>query len=242
MIICTNCNTPNSPESRFCISCGQTLAGQVAGSGETAVSPTNFMRRQLGIATARLLIALLLIWLLRSILVNLSFVEGLLIPEVPFAVEQLITFIAYAAAFVLLIGYTQTVRIGWASAFPSLASLTPALVGIIYVVLLSLAYRALLPVIIELVDDPRDFILALRVILVILAIILLSWAGKVIYDALPGWLGSIRMDTPKVDSGQRACLHCGLLNQAAMSYCGYCGHALKSDTEVASDKTMESPA
>jgi hypothetical protein len=185
------------------------------------------MRRQLGIATARLFIALLLIWLLRSILVNLSFVEGLLIPDVPFAVEQLITFIAYAAAFVLLIGYTQTLRTGWALAFPSLASLTPALVGIIYVVLLSLAYRALLPVIIELVDDPRDFILALRVILVILAIILLSWAGKVIYDALPGWLASIRMGTTQANDGQMACLHCGRLNQATMSYCGYCGHALK---------------
>lgn len=232
MITCLNCNTPNSPESRFCISCGQTLAGQVAGSGETAVSATSFMRRQLGIATARLLITLLLIWLLRSILINLSFVEGLRIPDFPFTIEQLITFIAYAVAFVLLIGYTQTLRTYWTPAFPSLASLTPALVGIIYVVLLSLAYRALLPLITNLVDDPRDFILALRVVLVILAIILLSWAGKVIYDALPGWLGSIRMDTPKADDGQRACLHCGRLNPAAMKYCGYCGQALKPETEA----------
>jgi uncharacterized membrane protein YhaH (DUF805 family) len=44
---------------------------------------------------------LLLVWLLQTILVNLSFVEGLRLPNIPFTMAQIITFIAYLIAFML---------------------------------------------------------------------------------------------------------------------------------------------
>jgi hypothetical protein len=195
-------------------------------SSPTFTPSSSFHRRQLGVATGRLFIALILVWLFRSILVNLSFVEGLILPDVPFTAPEIITFLAYLIAFVLLLGYTQTLRSHWAAAYPQLASLTPALVVIIYVILLSFAYRALLPIILTLADDPRDFVLALRVVLAVLALILLFWAGKVIYDALPAWLSGIRFDTPTVQEAQVTCLNCGQINPASMSYCGRCGQPL----------------
>jgi hypothetical protein len=224
MITCPNCQAQNEAGSRFCISCGHDLSG-VPAEGSTAVAQTGLYRRYLGVSTGQFLIALLLVWLLRSILVNLSFVEGLRLPDIPFTMAQIITFIAYLIAFVLLVIYADALRSHWPRAFPRLASLTPALTVIIYVILLSLAYRALLPVILSLVDDPGDFILLLRVALTVLALVLLGWAGKVVYDALPGWLSTIRFTVPQVESAEVACLNCGHLNVSGMKFCNHCGQA-----------------
>lgn len=226
MINCPNCHTQNEPNSRFCINCGYVLTDIQSANPAAAANPTQLHRRYLALVTGRVVIALFLIWFLRSILLSLSFVEGLFIPEIPFSVEQIITFFAYLVAFFLLIGYSQTLRTYWAPAFPSLASLTPALLVVIYVILLSFAYRALLPILLVLVDDPGDVVLALRVILTVLAISLLVWAGKVIYDALPGWLGSIRFDSQAVVMGTSSCAHCGKTNPTDHQYCGYCGQVL----------------
>ncbi|MBK8904574.1 MAG: zinc-ribbon domain-containing protein [Anaerolineaceae bacterium] len=225
MITCPNCQTQNESGSRFCISCGHDLSNEAAGGG-TAVAHTGFYRRRLGVSIGQTVIALLLVWLLRSVFVNLSFVEGLTLPDVPFTVAQIITFIVYLIAFFLLVNFVNTLRSHWPNAYPRLAALTPALTVVIYVMLISLAYRALLPVIIDLADDPSDFVLVLRVILTVLALALLGWAGKVIYDALPGWLAGIRLGATQGESGEVACLNCGRLNTAAMHFCGHCGHEL----------------
>jgi hypothetical protein len=116
-------------------------------------------RRLLGIVTSRLVIGLLLVWLIRTILINLSFVEGLRLPEVPFAVEAIITFVAYVIVLILLLGYAQSLQSLWPRAFPRLASLTPALTAIIYVLALSAAYSVLVPLITSLVNDAADFVL-----------------------------------------------------------------------------------
>lgn len=227
MVTCPNCQTQNESGSRFCISCGHDLSNEVVGGG-TAVVHTGFYRRHLGVSTGQIMIALLLIWLLRSIFVNLTFVEGLTLPEVPFTAAQIITFIAYLVAFVLLINFVSTLRTHWPIAYPRLASLTPALTVIIYVMLISLAYRALLPLILDLVDDPGDFVLVLRVILTVLALILLAWAGKIVYDALPSWLSSIRFGATQDEIGDIACLNCGRIQTAALQSCAHCWHVLTS--------------
>lgn len=229
MINCPACQALNEPNSRFCINCGQVLPGnQMA---EPSSNPSLVYRRYLAIATARVVIALFLVWFLKGVLLNLSFIEGLIIPSIPFSAAQMINLIAYLVAFVLLVGFTQTLRSYWALSFPTLANLTPALLVIIYVVLLSIVYQALLPILVELINDPRDFVLALQVTLAILAVILLAWVGKIIYDALPGWLGSIRFDTPNAASNNLICAHCGKVNPGDHQYCGYCGQALFSTPE-----------
>jgi hypothetical protein len=212
----------NESGSRFCINCGQDLGDMVTESSIT-VSPTGPYRRYLGVTTGQFLIALLLVRLLRSILVNLSFIEGLRLPDVPFTVVQIITFIAYLVAFVLLVIYADALRSHWPRAYPRLAPLTPALTVVIYVVLISLAYRAVLPIILSLVDDPGDFVLLLRIALTVWALVLLSWAGKVVYDAPPGWLSGIRFSVPIGEHAEVARLNCGRLNPSRMKFCGYCG-------------------
>lgn len=228
MISCPNCQSLNEPNSRFCMSCGQTLAdAQVA--NPAARNPIQGYRRSLFIATGQTVIALFLVWFLRGVLTSLSFVEGLIVPEVPFSAAQIITFIAYLIAFFLLVGYAQTLRAYWALAFPALRSLVPALLVIIYVVLLSFAYQALRPILVELMDDPRDFVLALRVVLTILSVALLAWAGKAIYDALPGWLGGIRFETSPAAYGGLTCTNCGQTNPVGHQFCGYCGQSLTTE-------------
>lgn len=231
MFTCPNCQTQNESGSRFCISCGHDLSNEVVGGG-TVITNTGFYRRHLAVSTAQVMLALLLIWLLRSIFVNLSFVEGLTLPEVPFTAAQIITFIAYLVAFVLLLNFVSNLRTYWPNAYPHLAFLTPALTVIIYLVLISLAYRALLPVILDLVDDPGDFVLVLRVLLTVLALILLAWAGKIVYDALPGWLSGIHFGTTQGEIDDIACLNCGRIQTAALQTCAHCGHALTSQGAI----------
>mgnify|MGYP001205420963 CR=1 FL=1 len=232
MVNCPNCRTQNEPNSRFCISCGCVLTEVRSSNPAATTNPTQVHRRYLALATGRIVIALFLIWFLRGILLSLSFVEGLFLPGTQFSIEQIITFFAYLVAISLLIGYSQTLRTYWTPAFPSLASLIPALLVVVYVILLSFGYRALLPILLVLVDDPSDIVLALRVILTVLAISLLIWAGKVIYDALPGWLGSIRFDSQAVVAGTGTCTNCGRSNPTDNQYCGYCGQVLIQTTTL----------
>lgn len=232
MISCPNCQALNEPNSRFCIGCGQTLAG-VRAANPTAKNPTQGYRRNLFVATGQTVIALFLVWFLRGVLTSLSFVEGLVVVDIPFSAAQVITFIAYLIAFFLLIGLAQTLRAYWPLAFPALRSLTPALLVIIYVVLLSFAYQALRPILVELLDDPRDFVLALRVVLTILSVGLLAWAGKAIYDSLPGWLGEIRFETPSGAYSGLICANCGQTNPADHRFCGYCGQTLTAEADAA---------
>lgn len=230
---CPNCNTVNDPASQFCINCGQTLPR--TGSMSPAARPLAHSQRQLlGIVTGRFVIGLLLIWLLRGIVVNLSFVEGLRIPEVPFTAAEMLTFIAYVIILVLLFGYLQSLRALWPRAFPRAVAVLPALTAVIYVIALSAIYTVLTPLIINLVDDPADLLLALRFILLILALALLGWAGKIIYDALPDWLRSIRFAVPSGGEAEVACLYCGRLNPGSLTFCGYCGHSLSGQNEAAS--------
>lgn len=222
---CPNCNTVNDSGSRFCISCGEPLlisADSPAASQPFARSP----RHLLGIVTARVLIGLLLVWILRAILINLAFVETLRFPEVPLTAPQLVTMLTYLVAIVLLLGYARSLRSLWAQAFPKAAAFAPALTAIIYVLVLSAVYATLLPLFSAFIDDSADFILTLRIILLILAIILLGWAAKVIYDALPGWLSTVHFDLPVSSAPEIACLNCGQLNATAVHYCSRCGHAL----------------
>jgi hypothetical protein len=90
----------------------------------------------------------------------------------------------------------------------------------------------LLPLFTTLIDDSADFVLVLQIVLLVLAIILLGWAAKVIYDALPGWLSSVRFDMPVGTGPEVACLNCGQLNPAAVQYCGHCGNALPQRHDV----------
>ena len=224
MITCPNCQAQNEPGSRFCISCGQSIEG-VAEKNTMAVPQENIYQRTLGLAAGQTLIALFLVWVVQTILISLSFVEGFRLPNITLTVPQIITSIAYLAALVLLVLFANTLGSHWPRAYPRLASLTTALTAVIYIVLISLAYRALLPVITSLVDNPADFILILRVTLTLLALVLLIRAAQVIYEAFSSWLSGIRFNLPKLASAEVACLNCGRLNVVGMKFCNYCGQA-----------------
>jgi hypothetical protein len=188
---------------------------------------------QLGSTTVRLILGLLLIWMVRTILIRLSFIEGLLIPEVPFSAETIITFFAYVAAFVILLVFAQSLRPLWTPAFPRASGVGTALTTVIYVLMLSMVYSALRPLFLTLIDAPAEILLVLRVVLMVLAIILLSRAGQVIYQAIPNWLNNLRLDSIAIS--HTSCPNCSQLNDKNMKFCGYCAAPLADELNVVSE-------
>jgi len=222
-MICPNCGTPNDPHSRFCIKCGQTLDGSPANSASGLARSHPGL---LAVLTARLGIALLLLWMLRSILLRLPFTRGIrLPPEVPLSLEEIITAITYLVALFMLLAYAQAIWSLWPQAFPRHAALTPALAALVYVAVLVVGYHAFAGLILTLTQEP-EFLLVLRVVLLVLAAIFLIWAGVVIYNHLPAWIASLRFEAPSGSRLEIACLNCGRLNPANMKYCGHCGKPL----------------
>lgn len=233
---CTNCGSENEVGSRFCLNCGQSLTAST-GQPKTGVGTLLkiYERRLLALASGRLVIILLLLWLFRSILINLSFIKSLQFPDIPFTAVELVTLITYLAILGLLVNYVQTLRSQWPRAFPSLQAVVPVMTAIFYVVILSLIYSALIPILAQLIDDPGDFILILRTALLILSVALFGWGVWVIYQALPGWLSTIRLNMPDGKQEIVVCLKCGRLNEANSENCHACGNSLtgQSSSEAA---------
>lgn len=196
---CPNCGADNEAGSRFCISCGSGLVGgisfetEVGGGGWPARSGNPF-RRQIGYATARVVVGVLLAFFIRSILLGLSFVDELIIPDFPLRVFQLVDMLTYVVVIILLVAFMQMIRANWLQAFPRARELSPAIVSVLLVLALSWLYRALLPLVVQILDNPADFLLVLRITLFLLALFLLGRAGLLVYGAVPVWLDGLSLD------------------------------------------------
>lgn len=233
MFACPNCNTQNEDGSRFCISCGQVLDSpapfafrEIPPPQAMPAAPSNPAGRMLGIATGRVLIGILLVWFLRAVMLSFSFAGGEIFSDFAITVESLITVIAYLAIIAMLISYANSLRTYWPRAFPQASSATTALTAIVYLIVLVMAYKAFLPFLVGVLDNSFEVIRWLNVLLSLIALALLAWAVKVIYDALPAWLNGIRFDGTPTAQGTIACLNCGRLNPLENDYCGHCGHEL----------------
>ncbi|MFN2302766.1 MAG: hypothetical protein ACK2TV_03450, partial [Anaerolineales bacterium] len=155
------------------------------------------------------------------------FAHGVIFTNFNITVESVITLLAYVAIIAMLLSYAGSLRTYWPRAFPHAASATAALTAIIYVMVLALAYSAVRPFLMSLLTDSNEVFRWVNIFLSIVVIALLAWAVKVIYDALPQWLDSIRLDETAVSRGATACLNCGHISPDDMNYCGNCGHQLK---------------
>jgi hypothetical protein len=225
---CPNCYTYNEPGNQFCISCGQLLTA--ANSATTpiaaATGPGQRARQLLGVQTLRIVFGLLLLFLFYRVLVNLSFVENLAIPDFPLTATAIIRSLTYLIALVLLLGYAQTLRDLWPQAFPKWSAITPVLTALLYVAVIAAVYSAIASPLLVLTRE-SDAVLVLQVVLLILAVFILGTAWMSFYSEMPGWLGNLRLNMAPITSPQTACLNCGRLNPVENEYCGHCGQALR---------------
>lgn len=233
---CPNCNAYNDPGSQFCINCGQSLAGGASGTAPVAPAPgvAQTSRQLLGIHTLRLLFALLVLFIFYKVLINLSFVEQIVIPDFPFTVTQIVRALVYLVALVLLLGYAQALRSLWPRAFPRWSAASTLLVALIYVAIFAAAYSAIATPLLVLTEEP-DAVLVLQIVLLILALFVLGAAWVSFYSDMPSWLRDLRLSVPVSVSQDVACLNCGHLNPGTNRFCGNCGHDLKGSSAQAEE-------
>lgn len=189
---CPSCNTFNDPSTQFCMNCGRPLTGEPA-QMPPLVSPSLTPRpgEWLGILTLRLLVALLGLWLLKAIVTKLSFVRELVIPEIQLTAAEIISLLVFIVMIVLLLGFARTLGTLWPQAYPRYREASLVFNALIYLVILSFAYKALRPVLIWITND-QEILMILQIILVVLAIMIIVYPCIIVYHALPGWISNIK--------------------------------------------------
>jgi len=143
---CPYCNSPNDPSNRFCASCGKPLHGQASPPSSATNEPAYSPRAILGIQTARLLLSLLGLWLLKAILTGLPFVEELHIPEVDISTPSIISSLIYLVIVIVLVKYASLLSRLWPQAFPGYPQAASVWVAIVYLIVLAMAYNSSKPI------------------------------------------------------------------------------------------------
>ena len=178
---CPNCNTPNEPGNTFCENCGHSLAAP-------SQSPPAITGGQyLGIVTVRLVVAVLGVWIIRSLLSGLSFIEGLHIPDTSMTGVSIVNALAYLVIIILLVGYARDLGQLWPQAFPAYPELGSLLVALVYTGILAAIYAGMRPFLVEFLPD-REVLLIIQVLLAFFVLIIVARAAFIAYQGLSPWL------------------------------------------------------
>lgn len=185
---CPHCNTPNDPSNQFCMSCGKPMkADATLAANRPAVSPSEW----LGILTIRLVAALFGLWILNKILTQLSFVKELKIPDFDVTPASIISAVLFLVMILLLLGFARLLGVLWPRTFPKAPEAVLIWNAIIYLIVLSVGYTALRPVIQGFFDEP-EVLMVFQIVLVVIALLIVIRPSIVIYKALPTWLVHLR--------------------------------------------------
>lgn len=197
---CPYCGTANDPSSKFCSSCGKPLRGQSpqvsSAADESAYSP----RTVVGIQTARLLISLLGLWLLKVVLTGLPFVEELHIPELGVSIPSIISMLIYLVIVIALVSYASFLSRLWPQAFPGYPQAVSVLVAAVYLIVLAVAYNGSKPIIRAITTDPQ-LMMIWQIVLVAIALFISLRASVIVYRFLPAWLMTARRGILAVPPG-----------------------------------------
>jgi hypothetical protein len=188
---CPHCGTPNDPSSKFCASCGQPLHGQASPPSSATYEPAFSPRAVLGIQTARFLLSLLGLWLLKAILTGLSFVEELQIPEVDVPTPSIIGTLIYLVIIVVLVRYAQLLGKLWTQAFPGYPQVASVGAAVVYLIALTAAYSGSKPIFRALTTDD-EVLMIWQIVLVVLALLISIQVSATVYQFLPTWLSTCR--------------------------------------------------
>jgi hypothetical protein len=169
------------------MNCGQALPTEGAELSERSLSSG----KALYIATGQAIISIIVIYLLRSVLLHLSFVQDLQIANWDITVPEIISTITYLLILVILVIFARSLSYLWPQAFPGYRGLGIVLTSIVYVIGLSVIYSMLKPIFIRFIGEP-EALFYLCVLLTLIALFLLGRALIVVYQSLPAWLDNLR--------------------------------------------------
>jgi hypothetical protein len=185
-MVCPRCNTENDESAEFCIHCGYGLR-QPAAEKQSAVSPGTYLLMM----TVRFLIAIFGLWVLKEVLVSLSFIKEVTIPNFPLTVISIINLVFFLLLILLIIGFAALVARMWPRVFPGYTEAGKVINVILYLIILSVLYQTLRPMA-GMFQDGATILLILQITLSVIAFILILWVAVILYRALPGWLNNIR--------------------------------------------------
>jgi len=183
---CPNCNTLNEPGSQFCMKCGYAL-----GEGDPASSARSGARGALWVATGQAVLAILGLYLIRDIMVRLSFVQELRFPGVQITPAEILYILVLVLVLGMILVYARRVSVLWPQAFPGFAAVAVLVTAVLYVIALSVLYGLLKPIYAELFLDPEPLLIT-QVVLTLVALAILARAAVLVYNSLPAWLDNLR--------------------------------------------------
>jgi hypothetical protein len=183
---CPNCNAYNEPGSQFCMNCGYALGG-TEGPGPVRTGAGS----ALWIATGQAVLAVLGLYLIRAILMRLSFVQEMRFPGVGITPAEMLSMLIFVLILVIILVYARRVSVLWPLAFPAYAAVAVLVTAVLYVIALSVLYGLLKPVFAELFFDPEP-LLIVQIFLTLVALAILARAAILVYNSLPAWLENMR--------------------------------------------------
>lgn len=186
-MICPNCNTNNLTGNQYCMNCGKELP---IGGDETMARYTP-PGRALYFITGQTIITVIVLYLLRSVLLGLKFIQDLHIAGWKITTAEIISTIMYILIIGLLVIFARALSYFWPQAFPLYKGIGVVLTTIVYVIGLSVIYSMAKPLFLRFILDSEP-LLILCVLLALVAIFLLGRAAVVIYQSLPAWLDNLR--------------------------------------------------
>lgn len=190
---CPVCHALNDPSSQFCQTCGAQLQINSISKNEA--------RERLFLSTFRLVLGVLGLWIIKTVLINLDFVQEVNIPDFPISVSTLVVLVILVIVAFLLIGFSGMLSSHWEIAFPGISDIEHLGKAVIWLILLGIAYKILKPFVQMINFDPDPgvttssgsmAILILQLILILVAIIVVFRAGVIFYHAIPLWFGKIK--------------------------------------------------
>lgn len=186
---CPYCGTANDPSNQFCLACGKPMSNTPVAN----LTVESSSRSMLWIVAGRLVGALLLLWLLRAVLIDLDFVKNTIIPEVNLPMTTVITIGVGLTILLLVIGFITALAQLWPASFPAYSEAAVIFNTLLWLIVLNQIYRIVVAVQ-PLVTNDREILTITGVTLVVAALVLAIRAFVVTYQVLPRWLSSWRMN------------------------------------------------
>lgn len=141
--------------------------------------------------TARSLIALVGIWILKLILVSLPFIKELEIPDFSLSMVQIVNIAINLVIIVLLVNYSIGMKKYWPIQFPKSSEMGSVLSSLVLLITLIVGYGCLKQIL-EAFTNESESLLILQIIFIITAVFVLIRVALIIYQALPKWLNNIK--------------------------------------------------
>ena len=131
--------------------------------------------------------AVLGVWIIRSLLSGLSFIESLQIPDTSKTGVSIVNALAFLVIIILLVGYDRDLGQLWLRAFPAYPELGSLLVVLVYTGILAAIYAGLRPFLVEFLPD-REVLLIIQMLLAFFVLIIVARAAFIAYQGLSPWL------------------------------------------------------